>query len=125
MKVGAYRSALGKELQAIDLRLRALEEPTPSVQGDDADQSLALANQEELVLERERLLEKRWACQSAMLRIEEKSYGACISCTEPIGDERLRALPWTPRCIACENAHERETRGQPLDMLPGDAGHGQ
>jgi RNA polymerase-binding protein DksA len=36
---------------------------------------------------------------AALLRIEEGSYGVCEVCGEPIGTERLSAIPWARLCI--------------------------
>jgi RNA polymerase-binding protein DksA len=35
----------------------------------------------------------------ALKRIEDGTYGTCEIGGEPIGEERLRAVPWTTRCI--------------------------
>ena len=37
--------------------------------------------------------------QAALLRIEDGSYGVCEICGEPIGAQRLSAIPWTRYCI--------------------------
>ena len=36
---------------------------------------------------------------AALLRLEDGSYGVCEVCGEPIGAQRLSALPWTRFCI--------------------------
>jgi DnaK suppressor protein len=36
---------------------------------------------------------------AALRRIDEGSYGLCEICGKPIGEGRLRAIPWTTRCI--------------------------
>lgn len=36
---------------------------------------------------------------AALHRIEEGSYGTCEVCGEPIGAERLSAIPWARLCI--------------------------
>ena len=36
---------------------------------------------------------------AALIRIEEGSYGVCEICGEPIGAERLSAIPWARLCI--------------------------
>jgi RNA polymerase-binding protein DksA len=36
---------------------------------------------------------------AALQRIEDGTYGICEICGKPIGEERLRAIPWTTRCI--------------------------
>jgi DnaK suppressor protein len=37
--------------------------------------------------------------EAALQRIEEASYGVCEVCGEPIGAERLFAIPWARLCI--------------------------
>ncbi len=36
---------------------------------------------------------------AALERIDDGTYGTCEIGGEPIGEERLRAIPWTARCI--------------------------
>ena len=36
---------------------------------------------------------------AALKRIEDGTYGLCEICGKPIGDDRLRALPWARLCI--------------------------
>jgi RNA polymerase-binding protein DksA len=52
----------------------------------------------------ERLLQ---AIDAALQRIEDGTYGACQNCGQPIGEERLEALPSTTRCIDCKRREER------------------
>lgn len=44
----------------------------------------------------------------ALERIRTKDYGMCTDCGEEIGTERLEAYPEAPRCIECQNTHERD-----------------
>jgi DnaK suppressor protein len=47
--------------------------------------------------------------RSALSRLESGTYGTCVACEQPIPKKRLAAVPWTPFCIACqEAADERE-----------------
>lgn len=43
----------------------------------------------------------------ALRRVEDGTYGLCSDCGEPIDERRLRALPATPFCTACQTIHER------------------
>jgi DnaK suppressor protein len=54
--------------------------------------------------EREKLSE----IEDALERIKDKSYGECEECGEPIGENRLRALPFTRMCVDCKSRSERE-----------------
>jgi RNA polymerase-binding protein DksA len=51
-----------------------------------------------------RLLE---AIDAALKRIEAGTFGICRTCGQPIGEERLEALPWTTQCIDCKRKEER------------------
>ena len=39
--------------------------------------------------------------ESALQRITDGTYGVCESCGGPISAERLAALPYAVRCVAC------------------------
>jgi DnaK suppressor protein len=41
--------------------------------------------------------------RAALNRVAEGMYGVCIDCEEPIAPKRLAAVPWTPRCLSCQN----------------------
>ena len=42
--------------------------------------------------------------QRALEKIADGSYGVCDGCGERIPDERLEAIPWATRCIACSRS---------------------
>lgn len=44
---------------------------------------------------------------AALRRVEAGTYGQCEDCGESIDERRLRALPATPFCTACQAIHER------------------
>jgi DnaK suppressor protein len=43
----------------------------------------------------------------ALERIEDKSYGVCVRCEEPIQPKRLEAVPWALHCIKCQGQVEK------------------
>ena len=45
--------------------------------------------------------------RAALRRIEEGSFGTCQECDEDIHSKRLAAVPWTPFCIQCQEAVDR------------------
>ena len=45
----------------------------------------------------------------ALERLDVGTYGLCTRCGDPIGEARLRALPFAVCCRHCEAARERET----------------
>src|SRR3989441_5359625 len=46
----------------------------------------------------------------ALERMEEASYGVCVSCGLEIAEERLRVMPFTRLCRDCQQEQEREAR---------------
>jgi DnaK suppressor protein len=43
----------------------------------------------------------------ALERIDKGDYGMCVSCGQPIGPERLEAVPHARLCIDCKSKEER------------------
>ncbi|MDT4902099.1 MAG: DnaK suppressor protein [Pseudonocardiales bacterium] len=41
------------------------------------------------------------AIEAALARVDAGTYGVCVVCGRPIGEERLQARPAADRCIAC------------------------
>lgn len=47
------------------------------------------------------------AISRAEMRVREGTYARCAECHGPIGEERLRALPWAHLCIGCQEEAEQ------------------
>lgn len=45
--------------------------------------------------------------KQAISRIDDGSYGICLTCGKPIRKERLLALPYANRCIHCAERNEQ------------------
>jgi len=65
-----------------------------------AERELAIRN-----LDRESNLLRN--VRAALRRIEDGTFGVCVHCEEDISPKRINAVPWTPYCIACEEAADR------------------
>jgi RNA polymerase-binding transcription factor DksA len=48
--------------------------------------------------------------ENALQRLDAGTYGVCEACGEPIGDDRLEALPATRFCLKDQAEAEREQR---------------
>lgn len=59
-------------------------------EGDEVLESMGVSGTQEI-----RMIE------AALHRIEDGSYGTCVSCGAEISDKRLDLLPYTPFCKAC------------------------
>jgi RNA polymerase-binding protein DksA len=44
---------------------------------------------------------------AALKRLDDGTYGTCVRCGKPIGEERLEARPWARLCIDDQRAQER------------------
>jgi RNA polymerase-binding protein DksA len=42
--------------------------------------------------------------EKALSKLDSGTYGMCESCSKPIGEDRLEAMPATRFCIDCANA---------------------
>jgi DnaK suppressor protein len=45
--------------------------------------------------------------ERALSRIEDRSYGVCESCGQPIGKMRVMAFPRATLCLSCKQREER------------------
>ena len=73
---------------------------------DLADTATELWNQEFNYSLSEKERAELAAIDEALGRIEDGSYGDCEECGEKIGEVRLKAIPWAPRCISCQEEKE-------------------
>ena len=74
----------------------------------DADTSQQMSAREtDDAISRVRKAGEQQALHAAELR-DRGSYGSCEACGEPIGEDRLAAVPEATRCIACQTAWDRE-----------------
>ena len=46
----------------------------------------------------------------ALKRLDEGAYGTCQECDKPISLSRLRAVPYTSQCIACQRTTEHQKK---------------
>ncbi len=60
----------------------------------DRERNLALSGQATMAVEE---------IDAAQVRIDEKTYGYCERCFQPIPKPRLRALPYARLCVACKS----------------------
>lgn len=63
------------------------------------NQSILVANRN---LTKNRLIQVK----AAITRIDDGTYGYCLSCDEPIALPRLKAYPEAAMCIACKSGRE-------------------
>jgi DnaK suppressor protein len=88
------------ELQAeVALGIEAPGQMTYGSQAAAASQ--VFAQQRDLAL-RDKALRDLAMVDGALARLDDGTYGRCIVCGGPVDPDRLEALPWAERCIACQ-----------------------
>ena len=75
--------------------------------GDEADQTMRLLAEQEMLNLNDRLRSQLFEIESALGRIESGAFGLCEETEEVIEVERLRAIPWTR--LSIEGAELRES----------------
>ena len=101
--VAAVLEAKAAEIEAEIAGITVPIESGSTVQfGKRAGDSTAVAAEQ---LSRVSAHEQMLTMQADVIRAREKvaegTYGVCDVCGGPVGDDRLAALPWAVRCIAC------------------------
>lgn len=99
------KTELKARQERVSRHTRHREDPLPQ---DFAEQAVELENGETLVALDQELALELVKIDHALARIESGDYLECESCGEPIGEERLKALPTSVLCIDC--ASEADTR---------------
>lgn len=74
--------------------------------GDEADQSAAILNENEVLTKQERIRFQLQEIDLALSKIDRGIYGICEETEEPIEPARLLAIPWTR--LSIEGAEVRE-----------------
>ena len=67
----------------------------------DREFNLDLASSEQQILN---------LIDDALRKIDEGTYGICETCSKPISQKRLLAVPYTPLCIKCQEEEEKKKR---------------
>jgi DnaK suppressor protein len=96
LDAAALRVAQSRQHLSVDHSADALEETCLNL---DRDLAFASLSQDSDVLREIR---------AALTRIGDGNFGTCVSCGDEIGAKRLNAVPWTPLCIHCQEASDRE-----------------
>lgn len=111
---GAVRDSLREELSEVDRRIAALTaefdqivEGSESVNTDDEHDpegaTIAFERAQVAAL-RDSVIRRRESIERALEDLDSGTYGTCADCGQPIGDERLEAVPGTDRCASCARA---------------------
>jgi DnaK suppressor protein len=100
------RRQLEEMLAELDKSLATLSNQRPESEGHgtpgDADAGLDLADHARATALLEVAQEQRRQVLEALQRIENGTYGLCVSCGAPLPEGRLEAKPEAARCLSCQ-----------------------
>ena len=88
------------EQRLVNLHAASMHIDTP-LEADFAEQAVQRENDEVLAALEASAAEELRHIQRALARIEAGDYGRCSCCGVAIPIERLKALPFTDRCLDC------------------------
>jgi len=104
-ELSARKAELQARQERVSRHTRHREDPLPQ---DFAEQAVELENGETLVALDQELAQELKKIDRALSRIEEGAYLDCESCGQPIGEERLQALPTSVLCIDCASEADQK-----------------
>jgi DnaK suppressor protein len=105
----AFRDALlaGRTRLHDELIETEPEAPGQMTYGSQASAaSQVFAQQRDLALH-ERAERHLQQIEAAIIRLDDGTFGTCLSCGRAIAEERLEALPWAALCIECQRQADR------------------
>jgi DnaK suppressor protein len=104
----AARTRLRVERDRLRAELEAtVNAPDPMTYGSQAAAATQVFDQQRDLALRERAENQLTQVEAALERIERGTFGTCRRCGNPIGAERLEALPWAALCIDCQRLEGR------------------
>lgn len=90
------------ELEGRAMRIKAdISEP---MSADSEEQAVEAEDDEALLVQDQMVMAKIAAVRAAIRRVDDGSYGLCITCGEAISAARLTAIPEAAQCISCAEA---------------------
>ncbi|MDW8130098.1 MAG: TraR/DksA family transcriptional regulator [Bryobacterales bacterium] len=111
-----YREILERKRAELAETVRRRDEIAIEKSADAIDEVQRAAERELAIRNLDRESQLLRNIRAALARMDEGTYGICVRCEEPISPKRLAAVPWTPFCISCQEAADRNEQ-EPLEIL--------
>jgi DnaK suppressor protein len=105
--VEAARQTLEAERARISLELAEEVEHPRVAHGAQTAAATEVSESQRGQQLREREEQRLVQIEAALQRIEDGSFGLCMSCGKSINPDRLEALPWATDCIDCHSRNRR------------------
>ena len=97
--------------------LRRLDEIAIETTPDALDEVQNAAERELAIRQLENDSSRFRFVKAALRRIEEGTYGQCVRCEANISSKRLKAVPWTPYCLDCQDIADHNTVPAEPDLI--------
>src|SRR6185312_17526550 len=95
-------AALRARLKTLTQRAEAIEDDLRHpLEADSSEQAIDLADDEALAGVDDVIRQEILQIRAALVRIDNGTYGICVSCGNPIEAARLKALPTALVCSKC------------------------
>ena len=112
-RLESEHNRLTHEMEQLKASVRPAEERREGSPFGKREEEAAEASELETRLELEkRVREQLAAVEHALAKYDEGTYGLCDSCGEPIGPERLEALPQASLCLNCKASQAKNAKGK-------------
>ena len=85
---------------SVDVSSHALHMADVATDMYDREFNLGLASNDRELLQR---------VDSALKRLQDRSYGVCVGCKKSISQARLKAIPYTEYCMKCQEKMEQKS----------------
>jgi DnaK suppressor protein len=107
---------LFEEREHLLVAVHRLSDETREAESDDpkdvGDVCLSTLSKESLFLQRSQAQARLRRIEAALARVDDGSFGTCVTCGGEINARRLEALPWASNCIRCQEELEQERQEQ-------------
>jgi DnaK suppressor protein len=108
LDVAGARKLLVSERERLLAELgEPIESPGQMTYGSQAAAATHVFEQQRDLALRDRSRMELHRVEVALRKLDEGTYGTCESCGNPIGRERLEAIPWAATCIDCARKSSR------------------
>lgn len=102
MDTARYEQILKDRQQEILTRLHKIDTDLGRPRNQDSEEQATEAENDEVLEEFGEVGEKELkAIDAALDRIAKGTFGTCVKCGQPISEQRLAAVPYTPFCQEC------------------------
>jgi len=103
MELEQFKRILETMLADLQRPLRRRDEIAIETTPDALDEVQNAAERELAIRQLEHDSSRFRTVKAALRRIEEGTYGQCVNCESGISIKRLKAVPWTPYCLDCQD----------------------